>query len=234
MVARSRLFDAGWILVTNLFVLAGVIVWGWPPGNVFLLFWIENAILGAVTAIRIATARGAGDASRPRADSIRRFPRWGQVGFFVLHYGLFAVVHLVFVGMLSVAAGTSWGFWMLGLPALLIALRYVTDLASVWFLGGRRFRVSAEQAFWSPYPRLIVLHVATLLGFFLIMPSGPPGRSWLSYLDPLRSWLEATGQPPSNGAVLVALLMLLKTIADLAALGGVPSRNQRAGIDSAP
>ncbi len=232
MIARLRLADVGWILVTNLFVLAGVVVWGWPPGNVFLLFWVENAVLGVATAVRIATAEGVGDGSPPAPDSIRRFPRWGQVAFFTVHYGLFAVVHLVFVAILAVAAGTSWGFWALGLPALLIALRYVTDLASGWFIGRRRFQVTSEQAFWSPYPRLAVLHVATLLGFFLVLPFAPRQASWLTFLGPFRSWLDALGRS-GNGMVLVALLMLLKTIADLVVLRRDAARSQPAGNHAA-
>lgn len=216
VAAPYRLFDIGWILATNLLVLAGVIAWGWPPGNVFLLFWIENAVLGAITAVRIATAEGS-PAQPPGPNSILRFPRWGRVGFFLVHYGIFATVHLVFAGLIAVAAGVSWSFWALGLPAVLIGLRYAVDLAGGWFAGRQRFRIDAEQAFWSPYPRLIVLHVATLLGFAFVMPFG--GRrdaSWLTALDPVRAWFEALGYPISDGAVLVALLMVLKTVADVA------------------
>lgn len=233
MVTRARLLDVGWVLATNLFVLAGVVAWGWPPGNVFLLFWIENAILGGVTAVRIATAAGPDDGSPAASDSIRRFPRWGQVGFFVLHYGLFAVVHLVFVAILAIAVGTSWGFWPLGLPALLIAVRYVTDLTAVWFLGRRRFEVTSERAFWSPYPRLVVLHVATLLGFFLAMPFGAGSRQpWSAALDAVRGWFGSAGYPLSTGAALVALLMVLKTIADLAVVGRGTRSVPRVSLDA--
>lgn len=223
MTVRYRLLDIGWILATNLFVLAGVIAWGWPPGNVFLLFWIENAILGVVTAVRIATAEGSVD-NQPRPDSILRFPAWGRVGFFLVHYGIFSVVHLVFVTILAIGAGVEWSFWALGMPALLIALRYVIDLVRVWFLGGQRLRVNAERAFWSPYPRMIVLHVATLLGFFLAMPSVGPKTAWSTALDQVRTWFGTHGLPLSTGAVLVALLMILKTIADLATVRGWSAR----------
>ena len=142
------------------------------------------------------------------------------------------MVHLVFVVMLAVAAGTSWTFWALGLPALLIGLRYAVDLATRWFRDGQRRRVSAEQAFWSPYPRLIVLHVATVLGFVLVIPLATPARpSWLAVLDPLSDWFTAHGLTLGNGALLVALLMLLKTVADLALLRGwTPRGDLRLGL----
>ena len=68
MVAHYRLFDIGWVLLTNLTVLAGMIAWGWPPGNVFLLFWVERVILGAVTAVKAHTAQGL---TRPRTRATR-------------------------------------------------------------------------------------------------------------------------------------------------------------------
>ncbi|MFT4227320.1 DUF6498-containing protein [Micropruina sp.] len=226
MTSRYRLLDIGWVLATNLFVLAGVIVWDWPAGNVFLVFWIENAILGVTTAVRIATAEGPVE-GQPRSDSILRFPTWGRVGFFVVHYGIFSFVHLVFVTILAIGAGVEWSFWALGMPALLIALRYVVDLVRDWFLGGRRRRVNAEQAFWSPYPRLIVLHVATLLGFFVAFPFGSGGLArapWSAAVDGVRAWLASFGYSLSTGVLLVALLMILKTVADLATIRGWTSR----------
>ena len=72
MSVRSRWIDVAWALFTNLFVLSGVIAWGWPPGNVFVLFWIENVILGAVTAVRILTAEGAQQAAILTAEGERQ------------------------------------------------------------------------------------------------------------------------------------------------------------------
>ena len=42
----------------NPLALAGVLFFGWPPGNVFLLFWVENAVLGVCTLVKVLTAQG--------------------------------------------------------------------------------------------------------------------------------------------------------------------------------
>jgi len=89
----------------------------------------------------------------------------------------------------------------------------------VWFLGGQRFAVSPGQAFASPYPRLIVLHMATLMGFMLVVPFGG-GRRWVTVLNPVRDWFAAQGYPLSDGALVVVLLMVLKSIADLGVIRG--------------
>lgn len=212
MVDRSRLIDLGWVLCTNLLVLAGVIAWGWPPGNVFVLFWIENVILGVVTTVRIATAQG-------RADGA---PRWARSAFFVAHYGIFAIVHGAFALFIAFSVGFAPTLEALGLPAILIALRYVVELATGWFRGGRRKTVTPDQAFAWPYPRLIVLHVATLLGFAAVMSSGRTTGVVAQALGPLLNWLERTGLQITDGVLVVALLIVLKTVADLAVLSGRP------------
>ncbi len=206
--------DLGWVLFTTAFVLAGVIAWGWPPGNVFVLFWIENVILGAVTAVKIGTAQGRNDKGTDGS------PRWARTAFFVVHYGIFAAVHGAFALFIAFSVGFAPTLEALGLPALLIALRYVVDLATVWFRGGRRATVTPDQAFASPYPRLIVLHIATLLGFAAALSSS---RSALLVpgLGPLLDWLVSHGLYVTNGVLVVTLLMLLKTVADVAVvLGG--------------
>ncbi|MFT3859832.1 DUF6498-containing protein [Micropruina sp.] len=213
MGGRTRWMDVGWVLFTNLFLLAGVLAWGWPPGNVFVLFWVENVILGVVTAVRIATAEGvdpSGKASRPR---------WVTTGFFVMHYGMFALGHGVFVMIIALLIGLQYGFWTLAMPALLIALRYVVDLASNWFLDDRRRSVTPDQTFWSPYPRLIVLHVATIAGFFAVSTRvGTTNRS--GPLIGLLDWLAGHGIELSSGAFVVGVLLVIKTFADLLALSG--------------
>ena len=132
MLPRARWLDLGWALFTNLFVLAGVLAWGWPPGNVLVLFWVENVILGVVTAVRIATAQGGLQPGAPTGSRV------AKVLFFTVHYGIFALVHGVFAGIIAFSIGMQVGFWSLAVPALLIALRYVVDLATTWFIGEQR------------------------------------------------------------------------------------------------
>lgn len=216
MLLRNRILDVAWVLATNLFVLAGVLLWGWPAGNVFLLFWAENVILGVVTVVRILSATGT-----PRqpvgSNSIERWPPIGQAVFFTVHYGVFAMVHGGFVLAIAVMAGVEPGFWLYGFPVLLIALRYVTDLATRWFLGGQRHTVSPGRAFAWPYPRLVILHFATLIGFGYVMSSRFGDESgWGRVLDPVRAFFDSLGLTLNDGAVLVALLMILKTVVEVA------------------
>lgn len=215
MLPRARWLDLGWALFTNLFVLAGVLAWGWPPGNVLVLFWVENVILGVVTAVRIATAQGGLQPGAPTGSRV------AKVLFFTVHYGIFALVHGVFAGIIAVSIGMQVGFWSLAVPALLIALRYVVDLATTWFIGEQRRTVTPDQAFTAPYPRLFVLHLTTLLGFFLVM-SQLGRRPGTGPVGDVMGWLAAHGLPVTTGALVVTLLMVIKTIADLVVMNPRP------------
>ncbi|GAA1431830.1 hypothetical protein GCM10009616_19840 [Microlunatus lacustris] len=197
----------------NLVALFGVLVLGWPAGNVLALFWVENAVLGLVTLVKVVTARGALTGTitvngRPRAGSPALY-----AAFFTFHYGLFCLVHLVFTGFVAVSVGLQPTFWLLGFPAVLLVVRYAVEVATSWFgAGGQRETISAKQAMAQPYPRIIVLHLAVLGAFALVIsgitPAGRPG--W---------WQTATDLLPvawrSDGVAVVALLLALKTVVDV-------------------
>lgn len=110
-------------VVFNFVILLGVLVFGWPPGNVFALFWIENAALGLVTLVKVASARGPSAKgitvnSRERPGSPMLFAL-----FFTFHYGIFCVVHGVFTGIIAWKIGFEASLALLGLPVVLLLIR---------------------------------------------------------------------------------------------------------------
>jgi hypothetical protein len=198
----------------NLVTLVGVLVLGWPAGNVFLLFWCENVVLGLVTLVRVVTAEAPDQRRRPVPGTTTPGPARATVGsrvgtgvFFCVHYGIFCAVHLVFTYLVAGAIGLEITWLLLGLPVVLILVRYGVELATTWFgSAGLRARTSPGQAMGSPYPRIAVLHLAVLLTFFVGLAGlgtgllGSPG---------LPGWAR-------GGVLPVALLLALKTAFDLA------------------
>ncbi len=79
--------------------------------------------------------------------------------FFGFHYGLFCLVHAVFTGFVAYTLGVEATFLFLGLPIVLIVIRYTVEVSTVWFGAGQREVVSPAKAMLQPYPRIIVLHV---------------------------------------------------------------------------
>jgi hypothetical protein len=201
----------------NAITVLGVTAFGWPAGNVFVLFWVENAVIGAWSVVRILTARGTGE----RGTTIKINGRPTTAGpvalalFFCFHYGLFCLVHAVFTGFVAYTLGVQATFLFLGLPIVLIMIRYAVETFTVWFGAGQRDAVSPAQAMLQPYPRIIVLHVAVLIAFVVTLSqlsSGPTGSGVPPTLRPFVVWLDTlTGQD----VWLVLMLTLLKTVADV-------------------
>jgi hypothetical protein len=73
----------------NLVPLAGVLLWGWNLQSILVLYWLENGIVGLINVPKILLARGGGDMPTIAKSAI--------AAFFLVHYGLFWLVHGVFV-----------------------------------------------------------------------------------------------------------------------------------------
>ncbi|WP_204912228.1 DUF6498-containing protein [Microlunatus spumicola] len=193
----------GLSVALNLLIVVGVLVLGWPAGNVFVLFWAENVVLGLVTLVRISTAGPDGTG------------RLTTALFFVVHYGIFCAVHAGFTAVVAWRLGTDLTFVALGLPVALVVLRYAVELATWFGPEGLREWSTPSRAAAAPYPRLVVLHVGLLIafglvlvGFFAALPDSPLA-AYDRVLAALPPWL---GRP---AVLAVVALVVLKTLADV-------------------
>lgn len=206
-VGRRR--EIGLALALNLVFVAGVLFWGWPAGNVLLLFWVENVLMGVGTLVRILTAEVEPQTRRPF--------------FFTLHYGAFCLVHLVFVSILSFWMGAELTFGALLVPALLVLVRHAADLVTVWFGAGARQRTSPMQAFVLPYPRMLVLHVTTILAWAMMLGSftfpGTKPTGLGAVVARLRELLAALGAPVTSAGLVVIVLVLVKMVFEATTAG---------------
>ncbi len=207
----------GLSVVVNAVTLIGVLTFGWPPGNVLLLFWLENAVLGICTLVKISTARA------PSTSQIKINGRDAGSSpalyalFFCLHYGIFCTVHLVFTLVVAIKIGVEPTFFLLGFPLILIVVRYAIETWTTWFgRGDLRATTSSQQAMMQPYPRVVVLHLSILVAFGLVL--GNLTRD--PRLNELQERAESVLRmlPPawrSEGVAVVALLVVIKTVVDV-------------------
>mgnify|MGYP000359721118 CR=1 FL=1 len=212
----SSLAAVAALVAVNLLPLVGVAFFGWSLHALLLVYWLESGVVGALNVPRILLASGQGEAGMtatvngrpvdlsgpdPAAvvDGPRLYPQNLPIaGFFVMHYGIFWVVHGVFVlfGLPMFAGGLgSLG----GVDVAAVALGGVAMLAShggsfvANYLGRAEYRdVSPGAQMGEPYRRVVVLHLTIVFGAFLVSSLG-------------------------SSLALVALLVVLKTGIDLAA-----------------
>ena len=150
---------------------------------------------------------------RPRADT----PGLSAL-FFCVHYGIFCLVHLAFSLVVALAVGLQPTFLLLGLPVLLLLVRYAVETVQTWFgPEGQRSGTSPSRAMVQPYPRVIVLHLAVLGAFALVITGATRSSAlagWQQRLAPLTDLLPVAWQ--TRGVLVVALLLAVKTVVDVA------------------
>lgn len=162
--------------------LVGVLWLGWDWREIVLLYWLENISLGAamfVTLLRtaratpVATPAETADTTEQSTDPTTQHPAAGLMlaFFFSVHYGMFTVVHGLFVFALVTS-----GF---GIPTEPDRPLNLGGVLLVWAIGGAVQVVAAAigslpdkrgtSLMMSAYPRIIVLHLTIILGVFAII-----------------------------------------------------------------
>lgn len=200
----STLVSAIVLVAVNLLPLAGVAFWGWSLMMILVLYWVESGIVGIVNIFKIAKAQGGGDAS-PFTVSGNRITislagvaagmsRGPIIGFFVMHYGIFWIVHGVFVFLLPLFAGLSsptfdpdapgFGFGPMDfgplpfdgllLGAVLLTASHVVSYFTNYIGRGEYLVATPGGQMISVYPRVIVLHVTIVAGAGVIALFGTP------------------------------------------------------------
>ena len=180
-ILRSDVHDwlspSGVVLtLTNLVPLGGVLLLLWDVFPVVFLYWFENVIVGFYNVLRMIWARPE--------DIGRWLGKVFMVPFFVIHYGMFTVIHGVFVFVLfggGFSARDSISMELVirviqeyGIEFAAIALVLSHGFSFAWnyVRGGEYRRVRLETLMHRPYTRIVVLHLTVLFGGFLVMAAG--------------------------------------------------------------
>lgn len=168
------------LILANLVPVGGVIFAQWEIFPVMLLFWLENLIVGIVTALKMLTC-GRGHIGE----------KLFTVPFFIIHYGGFCAGHGIFMISLfapkSVSAPDVGGFLpdpmgivlliqQQGLWIAVVALAASHGFSFLFNFFGRGEYRNAEvsKLMFAPYGRIIVLHVVILFGGFVVMTLDSP------------------------------------------------------------
>lgn len=171
------------IVVFALLPAVGILLLGWDWREVLIVYWLENVSLGVAMVIRLLRAA--------RADAREGGSMVNGVTltlFFCAHYGLFTIVHGVFVfviasGAFSGLADRAGGDPRSGTPIAWTSLLIVWVIGAAaqvgWALFGPPPATRGRRLMMTAYPRIMVLHVAILGGVFLIVWLGLPAAAAL-------------------------------------------------------
>lgn len=167
-------------LLVDLLPLIAIVFFGWKAVPLVALYWLENLVIGFYTLLRLIGSV---------AGNIARL---GTVlflaPFFCVHYGMFCFVHGIFlrsfasgmegdpfgdgpVGLLRWALTTAPHMaWFVMAIITVNAVFYVSDFV---LKGGYRTAEPHAEMF-SPYGRIVTLHIAIILGAGLTIALGQP------------------------------------------------------------
>lgn len=190
----ARAFSLATLVFANLLPVVLVVFGQWRVGDIFLLYWIENVALWLTTIVRVASVRSP---TSHRAAGI------GAAFFFAVHYGIFTLVHGAFTMVIVGVSGglESTPFEML-VATLLIFSSQLVPLVMNWFGRAERVGADVQRTMMAPYPRMVVLHVSIILGFFAVLSLGSVSG-------------EGTGGVDDGSLLAALLLCALKTLVDL-------------------
>lgn len=167
------------LILTNLLPIYGVLFWEWRVFPILLLFWMENIIIGVSNVFKMLFST---------ADNTKRWQaKASMIPFFCVHYGLFTLVHGIFVfvvfGGFIEQDDTGRTFsdissilvdQQLWLAVLALVISHTISFI-VNYIGKGEYKWSTlSQLMGQPYSRVVVLHLTIIFGGFLVTLFGSP------------------------------------------------------------
>lgn len=191
LLARLRASTLA-LITANLMPLIGVLALNWDVTPIMIFYWAENLVVGFYNVLKMRRAEGSIASSGMTLNDrpVRETDRKAVILFFIMHYGMFTLVHGLFV-MVMFGARFRGALSELGLALLFLAASHGVSYRRNFIGRGEYQRASFTQLFWQPYPRVIIMHVTILLG---------------------GAWAQAKGSP----VYALLVLVILKTAIDLA------------------
>ena len=103
------------LIAVNFIPLAGVMFWNWSLFQIVALYWLENLIIGVINLLKmlvsspdaaafsLANTSASGRGPAPGGKIANHVSKVFLLPFFTVHYGMFCLVHGVFIAVLLVA-----------------------------------------------------------------------------------------------------------------------------------
>ncbi len=180
------------LLAANSVPLLGVIFLSWDVFSIVLLYWAENLAIGFYNVLKMAFVK----VDHPK-DHLRKL---FNVPFFCVHFGGFTAAHGLFVllifkkGSGEFMSENPWPCFFVFLQLLFNVIKQVYTIIPVdmkfallglfvshgisfvynYFFKGEYERETVSSLMGKPYARVVVLHVAVLVGGFLTLAMGEP------------------------------------------------------------
>jgi hypothetical protein len=192
------------LVAVNLIPLVGALFWGWNVYTLLILYWIENGIVGVFNVLKMVLAQGSVDTRTGAPEAVTRVARLTLIPFFIVHYGIFWVVHGVFVMSLPLFIGLGqaispfqpgWSFidgsvigehaavgprWdLVAWGAVALAVSHGASFLLNYIRRGEYRTARIGMQMFSPYVRVVALQLTIIVGGMLSISLGSPVGSMI-------------------------------------------------------
>ena len=158
------------LVLTNVVPIFGAVFLGWSVSNILALYWLETVIIGAFNIVKILASQGA----PLKSMSGKMFLSL----FFAVHYGMFTMVHGVFLGQMFQEGMTVLDYLNEGQFLIWTALGFIVShgisMLMNFFGRGEYQARSAHNQMFAPYGRIVIMHIVVILGGALAIRFGEP------------------------------------------------------------
>jgi len=162
------------LIAANLVPLFGVLFADWSLFAILILFWSENIILGFYNILKMASVK----TSLPALQVAKFF----MIPFFAVHYGGFCLGHGMFILIFfnkdkfsfDPFSDISWPNpnILFGVAALFVS--HGVSFFINYIIKGERTKASLPILMFSPYARIVILHIAIVFGGIFVMVLNSP------------------------------------------------------------
>ncbi len=180
------------LIIANLTPVIGTIFWNWNIGQIILAYWLENVIIGFFNILRMLAIQ-----TPKKFNQANNASKLFFIPFFTIHYGIFCLVHGVFIFVFFVNSmfttqPSANPISIFSSTLTLILSLFVSHAISYFvnYIGNKEYKkTNLPTLMFKPYGRIVVVHLTILFGVFITLVLG-------------------------NQLPVLLLLVILKTIVD--------------------
>jgi hypothetical protein len=149
------------LIAANLVPLYGVLFIGWRVFPLLFLYWFENVIIGMFNVLKMLTCNPG-----PK----NKISKIAVIPFFCVHYGLFTLVHGIFIFVMFGGEVEVQSLWSIGVgwAVLDLFVSHGISFAINYIKGGEYKRTNLNKLMQEPYGRVVIMHLTIIGGGFLM------------------------------------------------------------------
>jgi hypothetical protein len=165
---KNKFFVA---ILENTIPLFGILFFGWSAFALLLSYWLETLVIGFFTILKMKRATknfpvdGRNKLVAGPLRSVTSLEKNFAIGFFMIHYGVFCMVHFGFLKTFALLAQDPISFS--GLVVLSVIPFFITHGKKFQqeFIVNKEYETTPlAKIMFSPYRRIVVMHVVVLFG----------------------------------------------------------------------